>query len=154
MTKKDTKDKWPGRIEFFWFYPQQTTDTQLRQKSTKSEILGRCGRQNMLRPYLKIWDWDLIFGLAVKAISSLGVRSPWLQSFGFLSDICSWLGFWNNFLEKEDFIIGFKTFWNAFLKKLKRGIWSSSLPLEYQTVWTYNIFYKIVNKIENSNATP
>ena len=21
----------------------------------------------MLRPYLKIWDWDLIFGLAVKA---------------------------------------------------------------------------------------
>ena len=31
----------------------------------------------MLRPYLKIWDWDLIFGRAVKAISSLGVRSPW-----------------------------------------------------------------------------
>jgi hypothetical protein len=30
----------------------------------------------MLRPYLKIWDWDLIFGRAVKAISSLGVRSP------------------------------------------------------------------------------
>ena len=31
----------------------------------------------MLRPYLKIWDWDLIFGHAVKAISSQGVRSPW-----------------------------------------------------------------------------
>ena len=30
----------------------------------------------MLRPYLKIWDWDWIFGRAVKAISSLGVRSP------------------------------------------------------------------------------
>ena len=30
----------------------------------------------MLRPYLKIWDWDWIFGYAVKAISSLGVRSP------------------------------------------------------------------------------
>ena len=42
----------------------------------KSEILGRYGRQNMLRPFLKIWDWDLIFGRAVKAISSLGVRSP------------------------------------------------------------------------------
>ena len=32
--------------------------------------------KNMLRPYLKIWDWDLIFGRAVKVISSLDVRSP------------------------------------------------------------------------------
>ena len=31
----------------------------------------------MLRSYLKIWDWDLIFGRAVNAISSPGVRSPW-----------------------------------------------------------------------------
>ena len=31
----------------------------------------------MLRLYLKIWEWDLIFGRAVKAISSPGVRSPW-----------------------------------------------------------------------------
>ena len=30
----------------------------------------------MLRPYLKIWDRDLIFGRAVKVISSPGVRSP------------------------------------------------------------------------------
>ena len=35
-----------------------TTDTQWRHKSKKSENLGRCGRQNMLRPYLKIWDWE------------------------------------------------------------------------------------------------
>ena len=35
----------------------------------------------MLRPYLKIWDWDWIFGRAVKAILSLGVRSPWLPLF-------------------------------------------------------------------------
>ena len=34
----------------------------------------------MLRPNQKIWDWDLIFGRAVKAISSLGVRSPWLTA--------------------------------------------------------------------------
>ena len=27
--------------------------------------------------YLKTWDWDLIFGRAVKAISLPGVRSPW-----------------------------------------------------------------------------
>ena len=33
-------------------------------------------RQNMLWPYLKIWEWELIFGRAVKAISSPGVRSP------------------------------------------------------------------------------
>jgi hypothetical protein len=57
------------------YYPR-TTDTQWRHKSKISEKLGRCGRQNMLPPYLKIWDWDWIFGRAVKAISSLGVRSP------------------------------------------------------------------------------
>ena len=31
----------------------------------------------MFQPYLKIWEWELIFGRAVKAISSPGVRSPW-----------------------------------------------------------------------------
>jgi hypothetical protein len=56
----------------------RTTDTQWRHKSKNSEILGRSGRQNMLRPYLKIWDWDFIFGRAVKAIFLLGVRSPCL----------------------------------------------------------------------------
>ena len=34
----------------------------------------------MLRQYLKIWDWDLIFGRAVKAISTLDVRSLWLNT--------------------------------------------------------------------------
>ena len=52
----------------------------VKAKSKKSENLDRCGRQNMLRPYLKIWDWDLIFGRAVKAISSPSVRSPWYRS--------------------------------------------------------------------------
>ena len=33
----------------------------------------------MLRPYLNIWEWELIFGRSVKAISSSGIRSPWLQ---------------------------------------------------------------------------
>ena len=41
--------------------------------------MGRCGRQNMLPPYLKIWEWEWIFGHAVKAISSLGVHGPWLR---------------------------------------------------------------------------
>ena len=31
----------------------QTTDTQCRHKSKISEKLSLCGRQNMLRPYLK-----------------------------------------------------------------------------------------------------
>ena len=58
----------------------RTTDTQWRHKSKISEKLGRSGRQNMLRPYLTIWEWEWIFGRAVKAFSSLGVRSPWVQT--------------------------------------------------------------------------
>ena len=58
----------------------RTTDTQWRHKSKKSENLGRCGRQNMVRSYLKIWDWELIFDSAVNAISSPDVRGPCLQS--------------------------------------------------------------------------
>ena len=57
----------------------RTTDTQWRPKSNISEKLGWCGRQNMLRPYLKIWNW--IFGRAVKAISSMGIRSPCASAF-------------------------------------------------------------------------
>ena len=34
----------------------------------------------MLRPYLKIWEWECIFGRAMKTISSLGVRSPWIHA--------------------------------------------------------------------------
>ena len=59
----------------------RTTDTQWRHKSKVSEKLGRCGRQNMLCPYLKIWDWDWNFGRAVKPISSLGVLSPYIHLF-------------------------------------------------------------------------
>ena len=55
----------------------RTTDTQWRHKSKISEKMGRYGRQNMLPPYLKIWEWEWIFGCAVKAFSSLGVLSPW-----------------------------------------------------------------------------
>ena len=62
------------------FDQPQTTDTRWRHKSKISEKLGRCGRQNMLRPYLKIWEWEWIFGRAVKTLSSLGVRSPCVYS--------------------------------------------------------------------------
>ena len=65
----------------------RTMDTQWRHKSEISEKLGRCGRQNMLPPYLKIWDWDWIFGRAVKAISFLGVRSPWSVVYCIYSNL-------------------------------------------------------------------
>ena len=61
-------------ICFLKFCPRfvpRTTGTQWRHKSKKSENLGRCGRQNMLRPYL-ICKWKLIFGCAMKDISLLG----------------------------------------------------------------------------------
>ena len=75
MMMLDDDERTNGRQQA-WAYVPRTTDTQWRQKSNISEKLGWCGSQNMLRPYLKIWDWDWIFGRAVKAISSLGVRSP------------------------------------------------------------------------------
>jgi hypothetical protein len=47
----------------------------------------------MLRQYLKIWEWKLIFGHAVKAISSPGVRSPaWPRPFDFLQALVSYKG--------------------------------------------------------------
>ena len=76
------KLRWLTSIFFRWRYKSarsRTTDTQWRHKSKISEKLGRCGRQNMLPPYLKIWEWEWISGRAVKAISSLGVRSPWAR---------------------------------------------------------------------------
>ena len=36
--------------------------------------------------YLKIWEWDWIFGRAVKTISSPGVCSPWLLLFNSYQD--------------------------------------------------------------------
>ena len=52
--------------------------------SKKSENLGQFSRQIMLWLYLKIWEWDMIFGRAaglraVKVISSPGVRSPCVE---------------------------------------------------------------------------
>ena len=37
----------------------------------------------MLRPYLKIWEWELTFGCAVDAISSPGVHSQCARSLLF-----------------------------------------------------------------------
>ena len=78
------------------YYAPRTTDTQWRHKSKKSEILGQCGRQNMLRLYLKIWDWDLIFGRAVKAISWPGVRSPCYAQKVYMTWILLWFRNYKN----------------------------------------------------------
>ena len=89
--------------DILWWFETRTTDTQWRHKSKKSENLGRCGGQNMLWPYLKIWEWELIFGRAVKAISSIGVRSPWPYisilsiNFSFLLKQRGQLGFVSSF---------------------------------------------------------
>ena len=34
----------------------RTPNEGINQRNFK--ILGRCGRQNMLRTYLKIWEWE------------------------------------------------------------------------------------------------
>ena len=37
---------------------------------------------------LKIWEWELISGLAMKTISSPGVRSPWVTVCLFFINFC------------------------------------------------------------------
>ena len=54
------KEQWQSHASL-----SRTTDTQWRHKSKISEKLGRCGRQNILWPYLKIWEWKWIFGRVV-----------------------------------------------------------------------------------------
>ena len=46
---------------------------------------------NMLRPYVKIWEWELIFGHAVKVLSSPGIRSPWRKPYQFQENFNFWL---------------------------------------------------------------
>ena len=67
----------PNKAHWHWCIWSRTTDTQWNHNSKFFENFSRFGRQNILQLYLKIWDWHLIFGPAVKAISSLGVRNPW-----------------------------------------------------------------------------
>ena len=79
-------------IKFFWRWSKaRTTDTQWRHKSKISEKLGQCGRWNMLWLYLNIWDLDWIFGRAVKAIPSLGVRSLWSKVIFYLRNYWPYL---------------------------------------------------------------
>ena len=56
-------------------YGLRTPNEGINQKNLKIWADDQCGKQNMLWSYLKIWEWELIFGCAVKAISSPGVRS-------------------------------------------------------------------------------
>ena len=80
LTKKTDR----SMLHFICWWLAPTTDTQWRHKSKKSENLGQCGRKNMLWPYLKICEWELIFGHAVKLISSPVIRSPCLRPISSL----------------------------------------------------------------------
>ena len=88
----------------------------------KSENLGRCGRQNMLRPNLKTWEW--VLGRAVQTISSPGVRSPCLcicshhtanLNFSFPVTLCS--NFFKNYPSQ------FLSHWEYSHLFNKRGGW-------------------------------
>ena len=94
----------------------RTMDTQWRHESKKYEYLGWCVRQNMLRPYLKIWEWELIFGRAVKAISSPGVRSPWIIPLWILILTYSCIEIYEQAYQWS-LITPVLTLWNTYLYK-------------------------------------
>ena len=53
----------------------RTTENKWRHKLKNLKNVGPYGRHNMLGPYLKILEWELIFGCAVKMISSPSIHS-------------------------------------------------------------------------------
>ena len=58
----------------FYYHGLRTTNEGINQRNLKIWV----DVADKIRPYLKIWVCELIFGRAVKAISSLGVHSPCL----------------------------------------------------------------------------
>ena len=104
-----------------YFLHPRTTDTQWRHKSKKFENLGWCGRQNMLRQYLKIWEWEWIFGHEVKAISSPGVHSPCLHLIQGVSK--TFLPWWLQSIFGEN---AQTEAWNWKLAKWSRFGWQGS----------------------------
>ena len=56
----------------------RTPNEGINQRSLKNWA-DVADKQNMLWPYLKIWDWDGILGRTVKPFSSQEVRSPWVS---------------------------------------------------------------------------
>ena len=66
-----------GMPTFGWDHGLRTPNEGVNRRNLKN--WADVADKIMLWPYLKIWNWDLVFGRAVKAISSLGVRSPWVH---------------------------------------------------------------------------
>ena len=104
--------------DFSLFWDQElsrsrTTDTQWRHKSKMSEKLGRCGRKDMLPPNLKIWDWVWIFGRAVKAISSLGVRNPCFHPLMMYGWQYSWFGLYDEITQDTRRIVQILYHWKT-----------------------------------------
>ena len=78
-------------VEIMYFY-MDSQNMWLKKSNLICEVTDyghpmKAWIKDMLRSYLKVWDWDWIFGRAVKAISSLGVCSPWAKSFAFPTGI-------------------------------------------------------------------
>ena len=121
-------------------------DPQWKQKSKISEKLGRCGRQNMLQPYLKIWEWEWIFGRSVKAISFLGVRGLHHRASYRRSEITlGWLGlagFWRQMVPGFGCFLSYIAVLQSLISPFFLG--SSKWPETFHTVaiWTFT-FHKI-----------
>ena len=75
--------KSPFQITAFSFADIQILIDAL-SRTTDNEAINQRNLKicaDMLLPYLKIWEWEMIFEHAVKAISSPGVRSPCTLTF-------------------------------------------------------------------------
>ena len=132
---KDASDLFCGQKHSNTIVRSRTTDTQWSHKSKKSENLGRCGRQNILRPYLKIWEWELIFGRVVKVIPSPGVRSPWSRLLENDCAVCTrpkgqliseWLFDVLNFPKNNE-----KIWWISALESRNWWNWKNKGPFMY-----------------------
>ena len=64
-------------VPYIWQYGLRTLIEGINQRYLKN--WADVAKKICFWPYQKIWDWDWIFGRAVKAISSLGVRSLWCR---------------------------------------------------------------------------
>ena len=104
----------------------RTTDTKRN--------LGRFDKQNILRPYLKMWNWELIFGRAVKSISSPDVRSPWSYTMQ-----CS-LPMFSNYLALAPYSPAWSYYSQGWRKFWKWGGGQNLLPDWDKVIWSAKVW--------------
>ena len=119
-------------------------------KSKKSENSGWYGRQNMLWPYLKIWDWELIFGCTVKAISSPGVRSPWVLLWYLKWSKAKESKYFKNRYKKQFLFFQSDCLWVESLKGSELVTWF--FLLKYPPwIWLWPTYHRALFQIRLSN---